>query len=424
MRRAIGLVGLLVLLSLVSGCWLFVPPVEPPPVVITPPELRNVIFSQVDWYEADGTSVQANSLWGMMAWTYDPDPASTFYLNVQAALSLAHDPAWVIQNLPLFAIDNNDPSARREAVYFSLGDLGLVFETALDRVFGIDVETLVVAISVTAETLNDFPEIPTEIVEMRLVEHWTHGNADESPQIGPFLDPGEPEPVRLGGAPAKVNIARDVRAVQEGNAKCCAGSFARSIDWLNRKYELGIERTAQQIYDDLIEAGVSQPNEDRTPARDEWIARKNGYARAQTGNRIVTKVWDRGTSVSPVPGVIEETGDFIEWLKREIKTEDVEVAYFYPGNAHIVTVLEVYTKGTDTFVKYRDDERQGDNAKGDTAVKHAKIYKKGGQYHFGSDRNTIYFAVSESVVEEPPDEVEPPDDEYPWDLPPFDDWDY
>ena len=413
MRRAIGLTGLLILCSFIGGCWLFNPAPVLPPINVTPPELRNVVFSQVDWYEVDGTSVQANSLWGMMAWTYDPDPSTTFYLNVQAAFSSEEDPAWVIQNLPLFAIDNNDPSARREAVYFSLGDLGLVFDTALARVFGIDVDTLVVAISVTADVLTAFPETIATVVDVFAVEHWSHGNSDESPQQGPFLDPGEPEPVRVGGAPAKVNVARDVRAVQEGNAKCCAGSFARSIDWLNRKYDLGIERNAQQIYDDLITAGVSRPNEDRSPARDEWIARKNGYARAQTGNRIVTKVWDRGTDVSPVDGVTEETGDFLEWLKREIPTEDVELAYFYPGNAHIVTVLEVYTRGDDTYVKYRDDERQGNNAQGDTAVKHAKIYRKDGQYRFGSDRNTIYFAVSESVVadetcDEPPCDDGPP----------------
>ncbi|MCK5247495.1 hypothetical protein KAR02_11375, partial [Candidatus Bipolaricaulota bacterium] len=173
----------------------------------------------------------------------------------------------------------------------------------------------------------------------------------------------------------KVNVARDVKPVQEARATCCAGSFARSLDWLNRKYDLGIDRTAQQIYTDLIAAGVSRPNTDRTPARDEWVARKNQYARAQSGNRIVTKVWDRGTSVSPIPGVTEETGDFLEWLKGEIQTEDVELAYFYPGNAHIVTVLEVYTKDGDTYVKYRDDERQANDAQGDTAVKHAKIYK-------------------------------------------------
>ncbi|MCK5587021.1 hypothetical protein KAJ02_13190 [Candidatus Bipolaricaulota bacterium] len=411
MRRTIGSIGLLVGLALLSGCFNQVVPPDIPPVIPSSLELRSVVFAQVDWYESDGTTVQANSLYGLMIWTYDPDPTTTFYLNVKASLTLEDEGGWVIQNLPLFAVDNDDMSARREATYLNLAELGLVFDTTLKLVFGIDVAHLYVLVTVSSEILDDFPDPVVDLVEVETVEYWATGLPDESPEPGPFLDPGEPEGVKLDAKPEKVNVARDVRSVQEGNAKCAAGSFARSLDWLNRKHELGIERTAQQIYADLITAGVSRPNVDRTPARDEWVAKKNQYARQQSGNRIVTKVWDRGADVSPIPGVEEETGDFLEWLKREIQTEDVEVAYFYPGNAHIVTVLEVYTKDGDTYVKYRDDERQGDDTKGDSAVKHAKIYKKDGQYHFGSDRNTIYFAVSESVVPPPPGEIELPFEE-------------
>lgn len=407
MRRATGTIGLL-LVVLLSGCFRLVSPPDVPPIDVLPPELRNVVFAQVDWYESDGTSVQANSLYGLMIWMYDPDLTTTFYLNVKAALSLESEARWVIQNLPLFAVDNDDTSARREATYFNLAELGLVFDTALKQVFGIDVSQLYVQISVSSEILETFPESNMDLVEVLPIEHWATGTSDESPEPGPFLDPGEPEGVKLDAKPVKVNVTRDVRSVQEANATCCAGAFARSIDWLNREHNLGIERTAQQIYSDLIAAGVSRPNTDRTPARDEWIARKNQYARTKSGNRIITKVWDRGNDVSPVPGVTEETGDFLVWLKKEIKTEDVELAYFYPGNAHIVTVLEVYTKEGDTYVKYRDDERQGNDAQGDTAIKHAKIYKKNDQYRFGSDRNIIYFAVSESVVAPAPGEVDPP----------------
>ncbi|MFC2078415.1 hypothetical protein ACFLSZ_00375 [Candidatus Bipolaricaulota bacterium] len=411
MRRMIIAIVLVVLSALLSGCFNLVVPPDIPAVIPSPPELRNVVFAQVDWYESDGTSVQANSLYGLMSWTYDPNLTTTFYLNVKAALTLEDEASWLIQNLPLFAVDNDDPSARREAVYFNLAELGLVFDSALELVFGIDVSQLYVQVIVSSEIVEEFPELAADLVEVLAVEHWATGTPDESPEPGPFLDPGQPEGVKLNAPPVKVNVARDVKPVQEARATCCAGSFARSIDWLNRKYELGIERTAQQIYSDLIAAGVSRPNTDRTPARDEWIARKNQYAREKSGNRIVTKVWDRGTSVSPIAGVTEETGDFAEWLKKEIKTEDVELAYFYPGNAHIVTVLEVYTKDGDTYVKYRDDERQANDAQGDTGVKHAKVYKKSDQYRFGSDRNIIYFAVSESVVAPPTEIEEPPCEE-------------
>lgn len=408
MQRRIGAIGLMLAVVLLSGCFTLVFPPDVPLIDLSPPELRNVVFAQVDWYESDGTAVQANSLYGLMSWTYDPDLTTTFYLNVTAALTLEDETSWVIQNLPLFGVDNNDAGSRREATYFNLAELGLVFDSALELVSGIDVSQLYVQVTVGSEILDEFPDLAADLVEVLAVEHWASGLPDESPEPGPFLDPGQPEGVKLNAKPEKVNVARDVRPVQEARATCCAGSFARSLDWLNRKYELGIERTAQQIYGDLISAGVSRPNGDRSPARDEWVARKDAYARARSGGRIVTKVWDRGTDVSPIPGVAEETGDFVEWLKREIQTEDVELAYFYPGNAHIVTVLEVYTKDGDTYIKYRDDERQANDAQGDTEVKHAKIYKKEGQYHFGSDRNTIYFAVSESVVAAPPGEGEPP----------------
>jgi len=412
MRRALGLVGLLSVLLLVGGCWLFAPPPAAPSVVSTPPVLRNVVFSQVDWFESDGTSVQVNSLYGLMRWTYDPDPDTTFYLNVHAALAADDAGSWVIQNLPLFAVDNDDFSAQRESVHVDLAEIGLVFDDALKLVFGIDVEQLYVAISVTADALDAFPDTTSELIDVGTVEYWASGNEDESPLPGPFVDPGRPRGVKVPGAPAKVNVTRDVRAVQETVSTCCAGAFARSIDWLNRTYELGMDKTAQQIYRDLIAAGVSKPNVDSSPARDEWIHLKNQYARAQTGDRIVTKVWDRGSDVSPVSGVTEETGDFLDWLKREIPTEDVELAYYYPGNAHIVTIVEAYTVGAKTFVKYRHDQPQGDDANGDEAVLHAEIYLKDGQYRFASDANIIYFAVSESVVSD-----EPCDDGTPGDPP-------
>jgi hypothetical protein len=399
MRRGIPLVALLTAVLCTGGCWLFASTPEAPPTGAEPPELLSVTFEQVDWFESDGTSVQANSLWCLMSWTYTPTLSTTFYLNVRAALTAGDSGAWVIRNLPLFPASGGSTAPRREAAYINLADLGLLFDTPAELVIGFDIDQLAVSISVGAAVLNEYEVSPSEAVSVGTSEHRASGIEDESPLPGPFADPGEPARIDVDGVPIAVNTARDVRAVQEGSAKCAAGAFARSLDWLNREHDLGLQKTAQQIYQDLIRAGVSEPNTDGSPARDEWIARKNEYAREQTENRIVTKVWDHGTNVDPIEDVTEENGDFAEWLKREIRTEDVEVAYYYPGNAHIVTVLQVYTRGGSLFVKYRDDERQDDNAHGDAAVKHARIYKVGDTYRFGTDRNRVYFAVSESVVD-------------------------
>jgi len=400
MRRGILSVVLLGTVFFLGGCWLFTATPDPAPPTETLLELSAMTFAQVDWYEADGTSVQADSLWCLMSWSYTPDLQTTFYLNVRASLTADDPGAWVVRNLPLFAVPDGNASPQREAAYINLGDVGLVFDTPAELVTGIDVDQLYVSFSVGSEILNEYSGDPADAVAVGTAEHRASGLEDESPLSGPFTDPGEPEPLHVDGVPTSVNAPRDVRGVQEGTARCAAGAFARSLDWLNREHELGIQKTAQQIYQDLVRAGVSEPNEDGTPARDEWIARKNELARRQTGNRIVTKVWDRGTNIDPIENVTEQNGDFAEWLQREIRTEDVEIAYYYPGNAHIVTILQVYTRGGSLFVKYRDDERQDDNTHGDTAVKHARIYKVGDEYRFGTDRNRIYFAVSESVTDD------------------------
>jgi len=353
-------------------------------------EIRDILFGQLDWYRLDGSLAQGNSLYGWMSWSYDPDPSTTYYLNILVSLQPKGEGSWVIQNLPLFAVDNEDFSNQREAVYFNLAEIGVDPGTDLSQIY--------YALAVD-DVIRTTPPGPAEtLADVETLDRVAGDSADETPERELFTDPGAPTGVKLDGVPERLNTTRDVRGVQEGYARCSVGSFARSIDWLNRKHSLGMNKNAQQIYDDLLAAGVSKPNDDGSTARDEWVAIKDQYVRAQTGNRIVTKVWDSGTTVDPIDGVTEESGDFLEWLKREIATEDVEVAYKYPGNAHIVTVLQVYVRGEKTFVKYRDDEAQGNDSAGDEAVKHAEVYKKGSKYHFGSDRNTIYFAVSESVV--------------------------
>ncbi|MGD8501076.1 MAG: Ig-like domain-containing protein, partial [Phycisphaerales bacterium] len=351
-------------------------------------EIGNVEFHQINWYDPHGVLVQENSLWGRMSFSYYPGD-TTSYLNLTLANSLGGAEAWVVQNLPLFAVDNGDYSRRGEAVDINLAELGMLQGQDWPAVYW----KLSVDRSIRTEALTE-PNIFGAVEDL---DRFACDSMDETPDPGPFTDAGTPKGIKLDKAPAKESKSRDVRGVQEDDAKWCAGSFARSIDWLNREHKLGIGRSAQQIYRDLIAAGVSKPNDDGSTARDEWIALKNTYARQKTGNKIVTKVWDPGGMVDPVTGVTEVNGDFVTWLKNELKHgEDVELAYYYPGNAHIVTVLEVYTEDGDTYVKYRDDEHQGDNSKGDKKVKHKKIYKKSGKYHFGADSNTIYFAVSQS----------------------------
>ena len=101
MRRIASLIVFLLAGVFLGGCFNLAIPPNVLPIDFLPPELRNVVFSQLDWVESDGTAVQANSLYGLMSLTYDPDLATTSYLDVRAALTLEDEASWVIQNLPL-----------------------------------------------------------------------------------------------------------------------------------------------------------------------------------------------------------------------------------------------------------------------------------------------------------------------------------
>ncbi len=73
--------------------------------------------------------------------------------------------------------------------------------------------------------------------------------------------------------------------------------------------------------------------------------------------------------------------DLIDWLYRELPTEDVELDYGH----HIVTLTGIYMQDGMTYVKYRDDEHQGDDTMGDAEEKRGKLSIKDGKYFFRRD---------------------------------------
>src|SRR5687767_11977155 len=77
------------------------------------PVLQSIAFKQLDWYDASGSLAQADSLYGRMNYSYAPN-AATSYLNVAVGSSAGGPGTWVIQNLPLFAVQNGNFSTRRE----------------------------------------------------------------------------------------------------------------------------------------------------------------------------------------------------------------------------------------------------------------------------------------------------------------------
>ncbi len=348
-------------------------------------------FFQIDWFQTGGVPAQLNSVWGRVTVQYPP-PLQTQYLNIVLSTNPV-SPVWVVRNYPLRLNDNCNPAVRLEAIDFDLSLLG--FSP------GQNVTNLFMNAQVTPIPVASYSGPP---VQTAVFFNWTERGYDsilECPVPGPFLNPGAPEGHAAGAAPAvAARPVRDMNGVQEGDSKCCAGSMARSLDWLNRKNSLGFERTAQEIYDDLVAAGVSVPVAGLPKSREKWIQAKDQYAKQKSGNQITTSVWDGGAFVDPIPGIGESTGDFLDWLNAAWDAnKDIEIAYYYPGNAHIITVVDVYKQDGKTFVKYRDDDKQDDNAAGDTTIKEAEVYKGAdGKWHFGSDENVIYFAVAEECT--------------------------
>ncbi len=376
--------------------------------------LRDVRFAQLDFYDSYGFASAENSLWGLVEWTYDAPHSSVHYLHVLADIDYGGtiDLEWVVAGLPLFP--SSGRGAVREAAFFDWSMLGAAEGEDVDAVSFFVEATLEPAPEELPDYLLDRLDVDADpVTECRI----------EIPPAGEFIEPaGAPEPDAGAPAAPRVGAERDLRPVQEGVNQCLPGSFARSLDWLNRTHDLDLGKDAQGIFDDLLGRGVGV-----VPAGGgthgsivaDWIKKKSDYAREKTGNKVVTKVWDGGDYIDPIAGVAEDkppATSFADWIKREVRTEDVEVAFVRTDlSSHIVTAASVVTYptrfrvsavgrvpgagGNLTGIKYRDDEAQGNATRGDSTVKNVPITRGAdGKYRFGAESKTIYFAVSESKV--------------------------
>lgn len=295
--------------TLFYQCSLHTPMTNRIAIVDPDPALTNVSFRQLDWQDDKGISFAPNSVWGMVFFSYTPDPSQTFYVNV--VLSTASGPAdWMIQNLPLFPAIPGGPARQGQGADLNLAELGLASGNPVGSL-----GPITYVLTATTAPLTSMPSSPVLSASFTpLVRNAWNEAVPSSP-----ADRGQPTPVRIPGAAQRVGQGRVVKEVQEGSLKCFAGSTARSLDWLNRSYALGFPDGGQQIYTDLLDAGVSflDPEDAasgfpfqalRLSAR--WIARKDSYARSKSGNRIQTKVWDRGSMLSPICGIARSVEDF------------------------------------------------------------------------------------------------------------------
>jgi hypothetical protein len=329
-----------------------------------------------------------------MDMTIIPDPGIITYLNV-----VAQDPgnstpeAWIIQNMPILPASAGEDS--QQDVDFDFQDLG-------DSP-GVLVSSLLVRYSVTSSPLSSPPAGTMSLSMVSTLERRTLGVKDGD--LFPRID--RPAGQKAAGAPTNVIQHKNVPAVQEAVGACLAGSMARSIKWLLNGEALYPNKSAQDIYKDLFGLGLHQGS--ATTYTNDILAKAkylNGLV-APLGFVGVTSLnLVKAGRVGATPGVTQETTDLVDWLKRELPNHDVELDL----GSHIVTITGMYQQGGMTYVKYRDDEKQGDDTKGDTAEKRAKLTKDGADYVFrqvglGTDDFKVKMGVSETIDLPPPPNV-------------------
>lgn len=358
------------------------------------PRIGNIRFGQLDWHDEDNVLQVPNSSWGVFSADVVPHPTEVVYLNVMA--DAGHGPAWIIQNLPVFprVLGNG---ALRQGCDFDITQLGLTE--------GMDLGSVTYWSSLDS-SLQTAPPSTSSMPSVAVVDDVGRNCGGGKLPSDPLGDSaGQPAGIMLQVVPTNVIQHVGIESVQETNNACLAGALARAIRLLAKKHSLtnsaGTNKTAQGIYTDLrgLKIGSSGTN---ATTYEQDVAAKAKYLKdlaAANGKTGSTKILDKDNLVGPVTGVTEETApDPVEWIKKELAKGAVELHY----DKHIVTVTGYYESGGKIYIKYRDDETQGDDKKGDSEEKTAEIKKDGTTWAFraqgGGSFHKIRVVIAESVT--------------------------
>ena len=357
----------------------------------TPPLFTGISFQQITWLEAPGVPIQSNSDWGVMSFAYKPAP-KTWYLNANIKLPGSQRESWFLRNLPL-AGEKNPTQMRREAVFLDLRRLGLAKGTdwkSIQAIFSLDT-----APSKKAPPVASGSILPVGERNLLLSDALALGKVEP-------LDPGAPRPILISKIPLSLARLRLANPVRQVPGQGIAGAFARSLDWLNQTFKWVPGLSAQQIYQELLDEGVSTERDlnGNGTRLDEWLEAKDDYSSDLSDGEIETSVWNGEGLFPPVPGIHEEDQeDFLKWLKGELALDaDVEIVVGLSGGGSAVFMLtEMFTDKGKTYVRFRFDPEVGDGPQGEEDVV-AEIFKGAdGKYRFLSDNWKILGAVSEVV---------------------------
>jgi hypothetical protein len=354
------------------------------------PQFLSASFKQVNWLEAPGAPLQANSIWSTFEFGYRP-VAKTWYLNGAVKLPGGRNEHWFLRNLPLFGERN--PRLRREAVFLDLRRLGLADRTDLksvQAVFSLD----------NAPRKNSPPVASGSVIPVGdrdlLLDDALGLN-----KLEPFI-PGGPRTIVISQAPKQDVATRLTNRVQERRGQGMAGSFARGLDRLNQIFQWNPTLSSQTIYEDLVRDGVSTAGDlnGNGTSIDEWVEAKDDYAFRLSGGDTATTVWDSANLFPPIPAIREEKGDFVKWLKAEMAKEgNVQVLVSFSGGRYAFILTGMFSEKGKTYVRFRFDDKPGDDLKGDEEDLVGEVFKgAGGAYFLLSDAWKIIGGVSESVA--------------------------
>ena len=367
--------------------------------------VTDVLFEQTNWLDPDGNVLEANSRWGSLTFSYSPDPTTTHYLNLSLANSANGSRVWAVQNMPLTYVDNGVFDTRCQTVNIDLEELGYGVgddwsQTFYDITIDTDLSTAMPQDPLTSSSVADFD-----------YNSWTATSA-----FGTEFSAGKPHKFTLyKSVKPRRSVSHDLPVVEEEHCKCTAGSFARSLDWLNRKHNLGLPG-AMSIYNGLIAEGVSDEHLLSTPASNhaDWIGHKQDYLAKNAPGKVITKIIDPANGVNATPGTPQqEGGDFYAWLKREWEHgEDIEITYrvgaYEDGSfayRHTTAIVDVlFRDDMPIAIRTAHDLAQGKpgGEKDLAGYLLSNANSSGGyDYYFNSYDCLIEWAVSESVVPEP-----------------------
>lgn len=411
--------------------------------------LSGASFAQQDWMTTDRKTVVRDTRWGVFEYRYPRIADRTRYLSLRVTAD-SHR-AWAIKNLPIFPEGANTPGPGSvlATTFFDLSQLGV---RAGERL-----KALCFAAELSFNPRRSPPGPPSRCRRVRS-ERYLAGDDPSMAPGGSFrAGVGAPAPIkyraseavavrRLGSGPEPALPLEDLgpnrrepySGVQEGDRRCMAGAIARSLDWLNREYNFGVELSAQEFYEGLRDAGVTgTPDTQGISTQPNAVPRGVGlrlaakmrYVNDVFGpGRIETKVWDAASGAANGGNVhtnlpksspnSQNPEDFDAWLSREWQAgEDVELAWISPQSAHIVTLTEVAVDADGNFkVKYREDRAQG-SRRGDLGPTDGTIFRgRIGEnpdgsplmgWRFGDAKGKTQHVVKYAIAESPTDEFRP-----------------